>query len=637
MSAPLSVARHCPSRQGVSPLQHRSRRAVGAALTAAVLGLGLGPAAAQASHLTGGTITASIDGAGVLTGQMLWYEKGDCSVGDESGEYLYINAPDGSGAASLEREVALTAFRCTASTAYYRGTFTQNLKAADALGEAAPAGRYTVAIETCCRVGGIANGAGRDIALSASARFVPGQATGSPQMLSSVPLGFGIGSGYDADLSPVDPDGGSIVVALLQGADSAQANYDWAAPLDQRVAVGGDNHVRMTPEQSQAYQPGDAIAYKVRAADAQGDAADYDVLVTATDNAPPVLASGPTAVTAAPGQRTTVPVVVTDADTGQTITIEGDGLPAWAQLTATAGNPASGELVLTPPADLTGTFSFSVVAYDDDDVMSLETRRRYTVTVAVPVVQTPAPTVVPAAVPAPAVTPAPAAPRKFRVIALRAAASQGRGLGGNSTGGTLILDVPGPGRIETEAIAVELPAATARSAAARTMKLFARSKTVTAGGRVSVDIKLTRKSLKLLAKHGLMKVRVKAKYIPLEGDAVEVRRTLSFKRFSMLFVRGARLSSDGRALRLIARVPYNGRLRAVARGTVGGKTIALGTSTIRTSPRGERDLVVRLNPRAVARLKAAGQTSIRVTTVLTRKGTSEITRTRAFDLAALGR
>lgn len=599
------------------------RRATTAVVAVAALFCAVAPAA-QASHLTGGTLTASIDGSGVLTGQVLWYERGGCTVGDTMtvGEDSIITAP---GGATASVSIEVEAFRCTASSEYYRGSFSFDLKNADYFGASMPSGRYGLAVSNCCRVGGILNPSNdSSVLLEASARYVPGSATSSPNLLRSVPLGFGIGSGYQANFVPFDPDGGSVVLSLLQSASSTDPNYDATAPNAQRVVLGGDQVVRISAADSATYTNNQYVIYKVRGEDSSGDSTVHDVLLQATNNQPPVLASGDSTIRVNAGERFTIPVAATDADNGAVVTLDGEGLPAWATLTATAGNPATGEVVLSPPAGLTGTYTFAVIAYDDNNTLSLEDRRQYTITVGAP----PA-----AAVPE---VKKPEAPAPFRFVTLERAGGSG---GGTSAGipTTLWLDVPGPGRIDTEAIAVELPRLTARAAAPRSLKLFARSTRVERAGRIAVDIRLTRKSMRLLARYGLMKVRLRATYTPAEGTPVRIEQNLTFKRFTLLCLCKARLSSDRSRLRVVSRVPYGARLRAVARARVGGRNVTLGASKTRIVRRGERESVLYLDAAKVRRAIDAGVKTIRVTGVLHRKGTSQITRTRTLSLARLAR
>jgi hypothetical protein len=598
------------------------RRAVVAVAAVAALFCAAAPAA-QASHLTGGTLTASIDGAGVLRGEALWYEAGTCQVGDQVDKSATVIAPSSGGTQGVT--IPFTAFRCTGSSEYYRSTFTQDLADAGLFGPSLPTGRYRVVVSDCCRIGGILNvGTDTSVTLEATPRYVPGSSSSTPNLMRSVPLGFGIGRGYTANFAPLDPDGGSVLLSLLQSSDDLAPLYDDTAPGNQRVTLGGDQIVRISAGDTGGYTNGQRIIYKVRGEDTDGDSTVHDVLLKATSNIPPVLASGDSTISVPAGERFTVPVAATDADNGAVVTLDGEGLPAWATLSATAGNPATGEIVLAPPAGLTGSYTFAVLAYDDDSALSLEDRREYTVRVVPPPAAT---------LPA---TPAPEAPKQFRLVAVERTDGTG-GASGGSMPTTLWLDVPGPGRIDTEAIAVELPRMQARSAAKRSLKLFARSTKVERAGRLGVDIRLTRKSLRLLAKHGLMKVNVRATYVPSEGEPVRISQTLTFKRFTLLCLCRPRLSKDLRTLRVVSRVPYGARLRAVARVRIGGRRVTLGSSKTRVVRRGERESVLYLDARKVRRALDAGVKTITVTGVLRRKGTSQITRTRVLSLTDLAR
>jgi outer membrane protein OmpA-like peptidoglycan-associated protein len=87
--------------------------------------------------------------------------------------------------------------------------------------------------------------------------------------------------------------------------------------------------------------------------------------VAAPGQAPPAVTglntSSPYQVVA--GQTTTVTFQASDPDTGNTVTISGAGLPPWATLTQTTGNPATATLTLSPPAGLpSGDYGINIDA-----------------------------------------------------------------------------------------------------------------------------------------------------------------------------------------------------------------------------------------------------------------------------------
>jgi outer membrane protein OmpA-like peptidoglycan-associated protein len=142
----------------------------------------------------------------------------------------------------------------------------------------------------------------------------------------------------------------------------------------------------MTATQTDALSHGTYFSYTVRVLDAGGDFSERDVLLTVTgNNVPPAIQglSGAPVVAVAGAGPQTVSFTATDANAGQTVSLEAAaGAPAWVTLNAPAGNPANATLVVNPPANVApGTYAFNVDAVDSDSSAPLFASEPVTVTV----------------------------------------------------------------------------------------------------------------------------------------------------------------------------------------------------------------------------------------------------------------
>jgi hypothetical protein len=565
---------------------------------------------AQAADL-GGSIAASIDGGNVLRAEVLWYEAGTCTVGAVKGGKLLWMKREG-GASPINTAVGLVAEECTASTSVYRGVLSLDLTPLFGTG----AGPYLLWMDGT-REAGTENQGHSLVLLESRVTYAPGTVRSTPTLAEPTPFGFSLSQSYDADFAPSDPEGGAVTQTLLQGASSGAAAYNEWAPLVQRAALDGDGHVVIAD--TSPFSAGQFVTFKLQATDTDGDWVARDVMLRASSNVPPVFGAGTTALAVTAGQRRTLALEATDS-IGSVVTLDADGLPAWASLTSTAGNPAGGELVLEPPAGVTGAFSFSVRATDDHAELTLGAQRAYTVTVAAPSAPPPGDQTTGPEADESHVPPGPQGPTAFRVLTLKR--------GDARAGGTFLLEVPRGGTIVTEAVGFD-----ARSG--RSLKVFARTTLAERAGRLRVDARLSRASLRGLARRGLTRVRISVTFVPADGAPVTVEHLLKLKRFSMLCLCREALSADRRAMRVVTRVPYAARLQAYAKAKVGSREVLLGRSRVRKVTRGEREITLRLDAEAIRRAIAAGATEVRVVSVLHRPGQSLRTRTRTFSVAEL--
>ena len=262
---------------------------------------------------------------------------------------------------------------------------------------AAPDGTYTITYSNCCRVFPIANASGAGTEYTATIQKAGSTVTSTPSLTSNVALGISTHAAYNQNLNAT----GSLPLGylLLQSMTMAQPDYDATAPSPNIVLLTGTGNVSIPAGTTSGLTPGDAYVYKVRVVDVFGNSAEREILLTVSNNNVPVLAGPQTAVDVTAGATTELQFSATDVDGSQSVTILPAGLPAWASVSATAGNPASATITLAPPAGTTPQdITVNMDATDDDATAPMTDSRSLTLHVVAP------------AAPAPVLPPAPLVP-----------------------------------------------------------------------------------------------------------------------------------------------------------------------------------------------------------------------------------
>jgi hypothetical protein len=332
---------------------------------------------ASASHLKGGYMSAAIDSQAQMTIHFKSFQRyEDCALPRSTGVGITITGPDGT--TQVDAWMTVPGTRCLGETILYEGDQTVDLTDPDpaiGFGPTPPPGIYTLTHSTCCRVAGIINSSDANFSLHSSVRLVPGTATGSPHYIGATSTGAAQGYGYRGDVTAVDPDAGTLQYGLAQKGDANAPFYDLGAPDSNVVALTG-SIVTVPAATTATWDVGDYFIYKTAAIDDQGDRADQDILVTVTDNKPPEFDVLPDPYTVTAGSSSVLPIGATDPDNSSTaktdtVTITHGTLPAWAAWTTTAGNPATAELTVNPPAGTAGMFLVPLEAIDDDPLVTL--------------------------------------------------------------------------------------------------------------------------------------------------------------------------------------------------------------------------------------------------------------------------
>ncbi|MBJ7471628.1 MAG: OmpA family protein [Solirubrobacteraceae bacterium] len=339
--------------------------------TLVLLGLALSAAApASASHLQGGFFTASVTDTGRLQGTVTYLEINACpsGVGSQTNIPITLRSPGGQ---TVSKNVPATATRCVGG-ATYTGSFDYPLDTTT-FSAGAPDGNYTLTWSSCCRISGIvnlANSGSASVTFAARVRKETGVATGAPNLGSDVATGIGIGQLYSQNLNASDPDDvlgiGTLTYQALTG--SGEVAPDSNVISIPKLTANGQ--IEIPVGTTSGFSNGQRFVYKVRVTDDQGDFAERDVLLKAvTPNRPPVI-GGLDVVNGYDinaGGTQTINFTATDPDGANTVTISGAGLPAWASLSQTSGNPAQGTLTLNPPNGAnTRDFRLNFDAVDND-------------------------------------------------------------------------------------------------------------------------------------------------------------------------------------------------------------------------------------------------------------------------------
>lgn len=355
----------------LKPLRaRRSRRALIACAAALTAPLAVA-APASAQHLQGGFLTANVTADGTLRGTFTYLESYECAdgIGSPMDLGVYVISPDNE---TINVPVEATATRCLPGSATYVGSYELPLDATRFPRYGARDGDYTVRWGAGNRIGGIRNlalSSQGSISIEAQVRKIAGQATAAPFLGSDVATGIGIGSRYSQNLNASDADGGTLTYRTLLNPEDANAPDSDVITLDQT------GQVTIPATTTATFTAGDYYVYKARVTDAQGDYAERDVLMQVA----PAGATSPTidGLSTEPylvelGQTRTIEFTASDANAGDTVTVSAAGLPTWATLETTPGNPARATVRLAPPADLApGTYGINLDAVDDNPTTPL--------------------------------------------------------------------------------------------------------------------------------------------------------------------------------------------------------------------------------------------------------------------------
>lgn len=374
-------------------------------LLLALAGVTLGIAApAQASHLKGASLTAKIDGSGQLTGTVSLIARngvGDCtSPNKEIGSVTY-KPPGGTDQSISIPSSDQVISACTPGSITTTGTFSVSVA-----GEAD--GVFQVKMASSARVGGIQNTAPSTITVVGTVKKSAGLTHQTPEITSQPALGISTLAAYSQQLATKTESGNAPTFTLLQSADSgATSTYDTTAPATNLVDVTSSGLVSIPFSTTSGLTVGHYYVYKVRITDDLGQYTERDLLLTVSNNAPPVFdsSSATGVVEIYPDTPTTLNFSATDPDAGQTLTMAVGGVPTWGSSTTGSGTAS---VSLNAPASAVGqSAQIAVDATDSDTTAPMTSARTVTVRViAKPTETTPTPTT-----PAPPAKSKPAAPK----------------------------------------------------------------------------------------------------------------------------------------------------------------------------------------------------------------------------------
>ena len=311
-------------------------------------------------------MSASVDASGMATAVLDNRTVGTCTVGNSaSATSIDLYSLDAQGG----NRTLVGQYPGTGVCRRSAGSFQEirNTVPIDLSGMAD--GWYVVRFQSGSKASGIVNAPSGAWSAEAQFRKVDGTVTGSPAINGSLPFGLFTGFDYVAALGLSDPDGGTVTSAT-RCCNTGSPDY---AVTQDLIEVGpngevADNIVTIPAADTAGIGTGDYAEFKVRATDDDGEYSEVDMVLTGSDNVPPEVTAPPdaTAIRSFAGLRRAVSLEATDANDGQSVTFSLSGAPEWATIEQTAGNPATGTLVLAPPRGTTGTFTFGVVATDDD-------------------------------------------------------------------------------------------------------------------------------------------------------------------------------------------------------------------------------------------------------------------------------
>jgi hypothetical protein len=313
---------------------------------------------ANASHLQGGFFTAKITAAGHLAGNMTYLERNPCSngVGSQRSIGVTVTNPNGETASATINGAATV---CRTDEAVYELPYDIDLSSSS-FSSGTPDGNYRIAWASSARVGGIVNAGTSSgaVRLTAQVRKVTGQETSAPILGSNAATGISVVRQDPQNLNASDPDGGTLTyqTALVSPPQGSNALTDPDGATSDIVSID-QNGILSIPNASSLLTDRFYI-YKLRVTDSQGDYADRDVLakVAPAGQAPPDIHGLDTSYTVKPGETKVINFTADDTSPSpNNVTLSPAGLPYWATLTQTTGNPATATLTLSPPAGLANT------------------------------------------------------------------------------------------------------------------------------------------------------------------------------------------------------------------------------------------------------------------------------------------
>lgn len=357
---------------------------------------------AHASHLKGASLDAQIDASGQLTGtvSLIKANYGDCtSPSGELGTVTYTAPGESATTISIASQDEVIS-ACTPGSITTTGTFSVSVA-----GKAD--GDFLVSMVSSARVGGIQNSAPSTITVRGSLKKEAGFTHRTPKITSQPALGISTQAGYAQQLAMTTESGAAPTVALLQSSDNGQPTYDSTAPATNLVSVTSGGLVEIPFSTTSGLTVGHYYVYKVRITDDRGQYTERDLLMTVSNNSPPVF-SGDSAsgvVDIRPNTPTTLNFAASDPDSGQTLTMAVGGVPSWGSSTTGTGTAT---VSLNAPESAVGTtVQIAVDATDSDVSAPMTAARTVTVRVVAAPAETPAPTpTAPAPTTAPVVVPA---------------------------------------------------------------------------------------------------------------------------------------------------------------------------------------------------------------------------------------
>jgi outer membrane protein OmpA-like peptidoglycan-associated protein len=358
----------------VKPRLNRHRPSSAAILALSVTALLLLAAPASASHLKGGAVSAAIGADQHLTGHVdLVYASGapcPAAAGPLSFGSVSISGPSAFSASGPLANASVVT--CLPSTKTERADYDVDLSSA-------PDGTYTVTYSSCCRVTPIANGGSSGTSYTATIQKAGSTVTATPSVSPNVALGVSIYAGYEQSLNASAAGGGPLTFLLLQSATPAQPDYDATAPATNIVSLSSSGQISIPASTTSGLSVGTYYVYKIRVVDAAGNSVEREILLTVSANNVPVLDGPQSPITVMAGGTAELNFTATDADGSQLVTILSAGLPAWATLNTTPGNPAAATISLAPPGDTAPQdVSINVDATDDDGSAPMTSSRALT-------------------------------------------------------------------------------------------------------------------------------------------------------------------------------------------------------------------------------------------------------------------
>lgn len=321
-------------------MQQLRHGAVGLAIVLAILAAG--SPSASASHIKGGVLNVSITAGGRLQGSLL-----DIRNGSTLSEIISVTPPVGSAATFT---VTLVQTRRYGSTIYSYGTFDQDL--ATLLGGPAPNGVYTVSHIASSVVLGIVNYRGGPAWEAATVNWTSGTAAAGPQLGYTPSLPISIGNPYSQNLLATGT--GLVYTSLANAGNSATFVSPTPGTTSDVISISSTGQITIPAATTAGFANAAYYAYNVQVTDAAGNYNWVTLVLQATTDQPATFtAPTSTSFQVAAGGTLTIPLSAVGFLAGDTVTLFSSTLPAWITFSQTAGNPATGSFVISPPANTT--------------------------------------------------------------------------------------------------------------------------------------------------------------------------------------------------------------------------------------------------------------------------------------------